>query len=139
MKEQVYLAVDLGAGSGRVLAARTDLQTLELEDIHRFDNPGTDLPGGLVWNILSLYREILHGLSLAVERYGENITALGIDTWGVDFALLDEQGRLLGLPHQYRDSRTDGMEDECERRYGNAAMYRETGIMPFFLNSSRRF
>jgi len=138
MKEKVYLAVDLGAGSGRVLAARTDLRTLELEDIHRFDNPGTNLPGGLVWNILSLYREILHGLSLAVERYGEDITALGIDTWGVDFALLDAQGRLLGLPHQYRDSRTDGMEEECERRYGNAKMYRETGIMPFFLNSSHQ-
>lgn len=138
MKEKVYLAVDLGAGSGRVLAARTDLKSLELEDIHRFSNPGTDLPGGLVWNVLSLYREILHGLKLAVEKYGKDIAALGIDTWGVDFALLDARGRLLGLPHQYRDSRTDGMEEECERRYGNARMYRETGIMPFFLNSSHQ-
>ncbi len=138
MKEKVYLAVDLGAGSGRVLAARTDLKSLELEDIHRFSNPGTDLPGGLVWNVLSLYREILHGLKLAVEKYGKDIAALGIDTWGVDFALLDARGRLLGLPHQYRDSRTDGMEEECERRYGNSRMYRETGIMPFFLNSSHQ-
>ncbi len=138
MKEKVFLAVDLGAGSGRVLAARTDFRTFELEDIHRFDNPGTDLPGGLVWNVLSLYREILHGLRLAVERYGDQIAALGIDTWGVDFALLDAQGRLLGLPHQYRDSRTDGMDEECERRYGNARMYMETGIMPFFLNSSHQ-
>ena len=89
MKEKVYLAVALGAGSGRVLAARTDLKSLELEDIHRFSNPGTDLPGGLVWNVLSLYREILHGLKLAVEKYGKDIAALGIDTWGVDFALLD--------------------------------------------------
>ena len=136
MKEKVFLAVDLGAGSGRVVAARTDFQTFELEDIHRFDNPGTDLPGGLVWNVLNLYREILQGLHLAVERHGNNIAALGIDTWGVDFALLDDEGRLLGLPHQYRDPRTDGMEEECERRYGNARMYMETGIMPFFLNSS---
>ena len=138
MKEQVYLAVDLGAGSGRVLAARTDLQTLELEDIHRFDNPGTDLPGGLVWNPLSLYREIVHGLKLSVRKFGENIAALGIDTWGVDFALLDEEGRLLGLPHQYRDGRTDGMTEECEKRFGNAAIYAETGIMPFFLNTSHQ-
>ncbi len=138
MKEQVYLAVDLGAGSGRVLAAKTDLQTLELEDLHRFDNPGTDLPGGLVWNVLSLYREILHGLKLGVQKYGDTIAALGIDTWGVDFALLDAQGRLLGLPHQYRDSRTDGMGEECERRFGNARIYASTGIMPFFLNTSHQ-
>jgi sugar (pentulose or hexulose) kinase len=138
MKEKVYLAVDLGAGSGRVLAAKTDFQTLELEDLHRFDNPGTDLPGGLVWNVLSLYREILHGLKLGVQKYGDDIAALGIDTWGVDFALLDAQGRLLGLPHQYRDSRTDGMEEECERRFGNANIYASTGIMPFFLNSSHQ-
>ena len=138
MKEKVYLAVDLGAGSGRVLAAKTDLRTLELEELHRFDNPGTDLPGGLVWNVLSLYHEILHGLKIGVQKHGEDIAALGIDTWGVDFALLDDQGRLLGLPHQYRDSRTDGMEEECERRYGNARIYASTGIMPFFLNSSHQ-
>lgn len=136
MKETVYLAVDLGAGSGRVLAATTDLKTLTLEELHRFDNPGTDLPGGLVWNVLSLYREILQGLRKGVEKYGDSIAALGIDTWGVDFALLDGEGRLLGLPHQYRDSRTDGMEEEAERRYGNAKIYSQTGIMPFFLNSS---
>lgn len=136
MNEQVYLAVDLGAGSGRVLAAQTSKQSLTLEELHRFDNPGTDLPGGLVWNVLGLYREILHGLKIAVDRFGDRISALGIDTWGVDFALLDAQGRLLGLPHQYRDSRTDGMEEEAERRYGNARIYSETGIMPFFLNSS---
>ena len=138
MKEKVFLAVDLGTGSGRVVAARTDFQTFELEDLHRFDNPGTDLPGGLVWNVLSLYREILTGLKIAVERHQGKIAALGIDTWGVDFALLDAEGRLLGLPHQYRDSRTDGMEEECERRYGNARMYMQTGIMPFFLNSSHQ-
>lgn len=138
MNDKVYLAIDLGAGSGRLLAGRTDLKHLDLEEVHRFENPGTNLPGGLVWNVVGLYREILYGLKLAVARYGERIQSLGIDTWGVDFALLDAQGRLLGLPHQYRDSRTDGMEQECERRYGNAKMYQETGIMPFFLNSSHQ-
>ena len=138
MSDKVYLAIDLGAGSGRLLAGHTDLRTLKLEEIHRFENPGTKLPGGLVWNVVGLYREILYGLKLAVSKYGSRIKSVGIDTWGVDFALLDAQGRLLGLPHQYRDSRTDGMEEECERRYGNAKMYRETGIMPFFLNSSHQ-
>ena len=59
--EKVFIAVDLGAGSGRVIAARTDFSKLELEEIHRFDNPGTDLPGGSFWNIIGLYREILEG------------------------------------------------------------------------------
>ncbi|NNC90173.1 MAG: rhamnulokinase [Akkermansiaceae bacterium] len=135
---KVFLAVDLGAGSGRVLAGRTDFESLELEDVHRFENPATDLPGGLVWNPVGLHREILHGLRLAVRKYGDRIAALGIDTWGVDFALLDAQGRLLGLPHQYRDPRTDGMEEECERRFGNARIYASTGIMPFFLNTSHQ-
>ena len=87
MNDKVYLAIDLGAGSGRLLAGRTDLKNLDLEEVHRFENPGTNLPGGLVWNVVGLYREIIHGLKLAVARYGERIQSLGIDTWGVDFAL----------------------------------------------------
>ncbi|NIP94333.1 MAG: rhamnulokinase [Akkermansiaceae bacterium] len=77
-------------------------------------------------------------MKTGVRKYGDGIAALGIDTWGVDFALLDKQGRLLGLPHQYRDSRTDGMGEECERRFGNARIYASTGIMPFFLNTSHQ-
>jgi sugar (pentulose or hexulose) kinase len=135
---KIYLAIDLGAGSGRVVAGRAGPDGLELEEIHRFDNPGTDLPGGLFWNPVGLYREILAGLRIAVRKYGDRIASLGIDTWGVDFALLDRQGRLLGLPHQYRDPRTDGMSEECERRFGNARIYSATGIMPFFLNTSHQ-
>ena len=93
MNDKVYLAIDLGAGSGRLLAGRTDLKNLDLEEVHRFENPGTNLPGGLVWNVVGLYREIIHGLKLAVARYGERIQSLGIDTWGVDFALLDAPTR----------------------------------------------
>ena len=68
---KVFIAVDLGAGSGRVIAAKTDFSTLELEEVHRFDNPGTDLPGGSFWNIIGLYREILEGLRRAVELHGD--------------------------------------------------------------------
>src|SRR5690606_20749925 len=105
----VFLSIDLGAGSGRVIAAETDLSSLRLEEIHRFDNPGTDLPGGSYWNIVGLFRDIQEGLRRAVGKYGDAIVSIGIDTWGCDFGLLDARGRLLGMPHQYRDSRHEGM------------------------------
>ena len=93
--EKVFIAIDLGAGSGRVIAGRSDLSKLVLEEIHRFDNPGTNLPGGSFWNIIGLYREILEGLRRAVERHGGNIVSIGIDTWGCDFGLIDAGGELL--------------------------------------------
>ena len=100
--QKVFIAVDLGAGSGRVIAAITDLDKLELEELHRFDNPGTDLPGGSFWNLLGLYREILEGLRRGVERHGDRIVSIGIDTWGCDFGLIDAGGELLSMPHHFR-------------------------------------
>lgn len=132
----VHLAIDLGAGSGRVLAGILDENTLRLEDVHRFENPSTELPGGLVWNIVQLHRDILNGLKIAVKKYGPSIKSAGIDTWAVDYGLLDTQGRLLGLPHQYRDSRTDGMCQRADELFGHENIYASTGIMPFFLNTS---
>ena len=137
-RKQVHLAIDLGAGSGRVLAASTDYtEKLYLEEIHRFDNPGTDLPGGSFWNILGLYRDVLHGIKLAVAKHGDRIKSLGIDTWGCDYALLDADGRLLGMPHQYRDPRSEGMAEEVEKRVSLPDMYAATGVMPAFYNTSQ--
>ncbi len=134
--EKVFIAVDLGAGSGRVIAAKTDLSTIELEEIHRFDNPGTDLPGGSFWNILGLYREILEGLRRAVERHGEAIVSIGIDTWGCDYGLLDGGGELLGMPHQYRDPRFEGMAEAMHGILPEAEIYARTGLKTNFYNSS---
>ncbi len=134
--DQVFIAVDLGAGSGRVIAAKTDGTTLALEEMHRFDNPGTDLPGGSFWNIIGLYREILEGLRRAVERHGESIVSIGIDTWGCDFGLIDANGELLGLPHQYRDPRFEGMADAMHAILPEAEVYAQTGIKTNFYNSS---
>jgi rhamnulokinase len=132
----VFLSIDLGAGSGRVIAGITDLKTLRLEEIHRFDNPGTDLPGGSFWNIVGLYRDIVEGLRRAVEKYGKDIVAIGIDTWGCDFGLLDGHGRLLGMPHQYRDTRHEGMPAVMHSRLSEAEIYSLTGITTEFYNSS---
>ena len=132
----VFLAIDLGAGSGRVIAGVTDLDTLRLEEIHRFDNPGTDLPGGSYWNILGLFRDILEGLRRGVEKYGKDIEAIGIDTWAVDFGLLDEHGRLLGMPHQYRDPRHEGMPEIMHALLPEAEIYARTGITTNFYNTS---
>ena len=134
--EKVFIAIDLGAGSGRVIAGRSDLSKLVLEEIHRFDNPGTDLPGGSFWNIIGLYREILEGLRRAVERHGGNIVSIGIDTWGCDFGLIDAGGELLGKPHQYRDSRCEGMAELMHAMIPEADVYTRTGIKTNFYNSS---
>ena len=132
----VFIAIDLGAGSGRLIAARTDLKTLTLEEIHRFDNPGTDVPGGSHWNVIGLFREILAGLKIAAGRFGDEIAAVGIDTWGCDHALLDRRGRLLGMPHQYRDPRHEGMPARMHERMPEAEIYAHTGITTNFYNSS---
>ncbi|MES2658235.1 MAG: rhamnulokinase family protein [Verrucomicrobiota bacterium] len=133
---KTFIAVDLGAGSGRVIAATTDFNTLELEEMHRFDNPGTDLPGGSFWNIVGLYREILEGLRRSVERHGDSIVSIGIDTWACDFGFIDADGELLGMPHQYRDPRFEGMAEAMHGILPEAEIYARTGIKTNFYNSS---
>ncbi|MGE9270269.1 MAG: FGGY family carbohydrate kinase, partial [Verrucomicrobiales bacterium] len=132
----VFLSIDLGAGSGRVIAGIYDHQKLSLEEIHRFDNPGTDLPGGSFWNILGLFRDIQTGLKLAADRFGTKIVSMAVDTWGCDHAFLDEGGRLLGLPHQYRDPRHEGVANRMHDLMSEEDIYRHTGITTSFYNSS---
>ena len=71
-----------------------------------------NLPTGWHWSITELYQNVLEDLKLAAERYGDAVVSVGVDTWGVDYALFDKDGRILGLPYQYRDSRTDGMMEK---------------------------
>jgi rhamnulokinase len=134
--KHTFIAVDLGAGSGRVIAATTDLSRLTLEEVHRFENPGTDLPSGSFWNVIGLYREILEGIRRAVAHHGESVVAIGIDTWGCDFCLLDGTGELVGMPHQYRDPRSEGMAAALHELLPEAEIYAQTGIKTNFYNSS---
>lgn len=136
MATKTFIAVDLGAGSGRVIAATTDFSKIELEELHRFDNPGTDLPGGSFWNLIGLYREILEGLRRGVERHGDSIVSIGIDTWGCDYGFIGPDGGLLGMPHQYRDPRFEGMAEAMHSLMPEEEIFARTGIKTNFYNSS---
>jgi sugar (pentulose or hexulose) kinase len=136
MSERVYLAVDLGAGSGRVMAAITDGETLKLEELHRFENPGTELPGGSFWNSIGLYRDIIEGLKRAVSRFGDRVVSIGIDTWGCDHALMGANGGMLEIPHQYRDPRFEGMDDVMHECMSEEEIYAHTGLRTNFYNTS---
>jgi len=129
------LAFDLGAESGRAILGQFDGQRIELSDIHRFPNTPVPLPDGLHWNALGLWNEIRLGLSKAVEMTGGNLAGMGLDTWGVDFGLLDRNGDLLGNPYHYRDSRTDGMMEEAFKRMPAADIFAQTGIQFMQLNT----
>ena len=132
---KVYLAVDLGAGSGRVLAGEFDGVRIELHELNRFENVALELPSGSHCNVPSLYQNILDGLRIAADTYGDSVVSLGIDTWGVDYGLVDKDGRILGLPYNYRDSRTDGMLEMAYEKVPKKEIFEATGIASIFLNT----
>ncbi|MBP7274589.1 MAG: rhamnulokinase [Kiritimatiellae bacterium] len=135
MKSRVYLAIDLGASSGRVIAGVFDGKNIELEEIHRFPNGGHRIGESFHWDLVGLFSDIKKGLMEAGRKHGARIVSAGVDTWGVDFGLVDGDGRLLGLPHQYRDPRTNGMEAEVCRRVPRRQVYETTGIQFMFFNT----
>ncbi len=132
---RVYLAVDLGAESGRVVAGVFEHDTLTQETIHRFPNGVYEHGGTLRWNIGTLFDEIVKGIDFAAERFGDDLISIGVDSWGVDYALLDECGDLIELPFHYRDSRTDGILKEVFQQIPELDVFMATGIQPLFLNS----
>jgi rhamnulokinase len=127
-----FAAVDLGASSGRVMVAEVDADGLDLVEVHRFANAPVTVAGTLHWDVLALYREILAGLGAAGARAGRP-ASVGIDTWAIDYGLLDRTGALLGNPVHYRDRRTDGVMDRLLDRVPAPELYRTTGLqqLPF--------
>ena len=109
MAGQVYLAVDIGASSGRLVAGEFDGTRISLEDVYRFDNSGVSAGRYVHWDVLEQWSHIKRSLQQAVDRYGTTITSVGVDTWGVDFGLLGPNDELLANPIHYRDSHTEGM------------------------------
>ncbi|MBX9792106.1 MAG: rhamnulokinase [Pirellulales bacterium] len=133
MAERIYLAVDLGASSGRLLAGSFDGARLRLEELHRFENGPVSVACSKHWDLLALWQQIQIGMRGATQRYGREIASLAVDTWGVDFGLLGAGDVLLGNPYHYRDSRTDGILAEAFQRVPQAEIFATTGIqfMPF--------
>ncbi len=124
MSQITVLAVDLGAESGRVMAVHFNGRFLKLEELHRFSNPVTKINNTLYWDFLHLWREITLGISKGASYQP---ASLGVDSWGVDFGLLDKNGRLIGNPVNYRDSRTDGMIDLVLSKVSKADLFAQTG------------
>lgn len=134
-KKLNLLAFDLGAESGRAILGEFDGDKIVLNDVHRFPNTPVSLPSGLHWNILGLWAEIKRGLSKAGQQTNNQLASLGLDTWGVDFGLLDKDRVLLGNPHHYRDIRTDGMVEKAFQRVPKSEIFDQTGIQFLQLNS----
>ncbi len=131
----VHLAVDLGASSGRLLAISFRENSLVLDTIHRFDNQPMDIGGSLYWNHLSLWREIQSGMRAAFNKLGQSIRSIGVDTWGVDYLLLDNQRMPLGPGYCYRDPRNAGMMEKAFARLSKEEIFAESGIQFMQINS----
>jgi len=129
-----YLAVDIGASSGRHILGHVEDGRIVLEQVYRFENRMVERDGRLCWDVDALHAHVLAGLRAAKEA-GKAPVSMGIDTWGVDFVLLDGQGRRIGEAVAYRDRRTDGMEAAVERIVPFAALYEKTGIQRLSFNT----
>lgn len=126
--DKVYLAVDLGASGGRVLAGQFDGTRLTLNEVHRFSNGPVVANGRMYWNLLGLWQQITDGLRAAADQFGDQVVSVGVDTWGVDYGLLGPGDELLGNPYCYRDARTNDMMERAFANVGRDEIFAETGL-----------
>jgi rhamnulokinase len=132
---QVYLAVDMGASSGRHVAGLFDGQSIQLAEVHRFENGPVIASGRMYWDVLALWSHIQEGLRAAAKAYPNQVVSLGVDTWGVDFGLLGRGDELLGNPYNYRDARTCGMFEKTFELVPRAEIFAETGLQFMEINT----
>ncbi|MGL4594858.1 MAG: rhamnulokinase [Thermoguttaceae bacterium] len=128
MATQTYLAIDIGASGGRHLAGHFDGNRLTLEEIHRFENGPIEMGGTFFWNLPGLWKQIMTGLNLASSQYRDDLISVGVDTWGVDFALLGRGDAILSNPVCYRDPRTDGIMERAFTKIPRTEIFRQTGL-----------
>jgi len=122
------IAFDYGASSGRGILGRFDGEKLTLSELHRFPNDPVEIGEHLYWDVLRLFWEMQQALIKFANQESGPLSSIGIDTWGVDYGLLDRQGDLLGNPYHYRDSRTDEVIEEAFKRMPRKAIFEKTGI-----------
>ncbi len=135
IKKKICLAIDLGAGSGRVVAGIWDGSQLALDELNRFPNEPVKTPDGLHWDLEQLFGHIKNGIALAIKKYGHAVVSAGVDTWGVDYGLVDARGKIIDSPFIYRDARTNGMQEKAFARMPREEIYRRTGIQFMFFNT----
>ena len=138
MTGPLYIAIDLGAGSGRVFLAALDAGAMRLEEVRRFYYPPVESAGHLRWNVTNIFEEIKQGLRTAGERareLGGEIQSVGVDSWGVDYGLIDDKGELVEWPICYRDERTQGIMDQCFARLSREEIFERTGIQFMSFNT----
>jgi len=128
----VAIAVDLGGSSGRVMKVTLQDRTLSLEQVHRFDNVILEKGEGLYWDVDYLFSQIQEGLALIDYQKGDSIS---VDTWGVDYTLVDKNGKLLDIPHHYRDSRTEGYLASTLTKVEAKELYQQTGLQFMEINT----
>lgn len=132
--QNYYLAVDIGASGGRHILGSLDNGKLQLEEIYRFENGLIEKDGYLCWDLNRLFQEILNGLKKC-KTAGKIPVSMGVDTWGVDFVLLDSEDKVLGPTVGYRDKRTAGMDEEVYKVIKEEELYRRTGIQKQIFNT----
>ena len=130
-----YLAFDIGASSGRAIIGTVIQNKLELKEVHRFENKMIFQNGHFFWNVYQLFEELKTGLKRCITEHHIQPKSIGIDTWGVDFGLLNKEGDLLGLPFAYRDSITNGVPKEFNEIISKEALYTLTGLQEMQFNS----
>ncbi len=130
-----FLAIDLGAESGRAMLGALDRGRLTLEELHRFPNTPVQLPTGLHWDVLRLFHEIRQSLLVCGRQRSFSLDGVAVDTWGVDFGLLDAHGALLENPRHYRDARHAGMLEKTIAAVPRERIFEQTGIQFLHFNT----
>lgn len=131
MTELNLMAVDLGASSGRCILGKFDGNKLHLEEIHRFSNYSVDIRNSMYWDVLNIFNKVKEG----INKPKCNLASIGVDTWGVDFGVLDKFGQLLSNPFRYRDNRTNGIPELLYKNITKQDLYKESGIQPMKINT----
>ncbi|MFW9897179.1 MAG: rhamnulokinase family protein [Candidatus Thorarchaeota archaeon] len=130
------LAFDLGASSGRAIVGLLETELLELDEIYRFNNEGILIDNSFCWDISNIIQKMKKSLSIYVKKYGPFLDSIGVDTWGVDFVLLDKNNELIEPVFNYRDQRTDGMLEELFKVVPKEEIFNQTGTMFAQINTS---
>ena len=137
MASEKYLAIDIGASSGRAIVGTLEDGKITLEEMHRFENGPTERGGSLYWNIESIFAELKEGVRKSLAKYPD-IKSMGIDTWGVDYVIVKPDGSFAREPYNYRDSRTDNVPEEVFKTVPEAERLPRLRLMTSWKKQSKK-